>query len=548
MKIAVFLDDVDIETLSNVSVEAAFQLLTRTMKDPLNANVCITRFSLAAQRIQLELKGCTSQSEKIKFANSHPELLRAAMNFLTLSYSKDAHRLMLKTRMMECRCDLDLPGMDIMHQGVIGPFPPNGERLKNLHEETYVAVTTICNVIITTLDGLTQHKFRKPSVTQGEQNWPMDAGDLFPNGIAQTVEAFTLWVEDAQPRKGYIIYKLVTSLCAFYLPFKRAIFDVEQGSGYFFTCVTPMFYLGEIVKQADPSGTTSAFVSTLSFKEPLKAIMGFLQFQKDSDISNFSFVVNLQRQIYEPILNRLVEILSTFFPDSWDSIRELAAFMQASTKPTFTSWIDVERELCSSHFRYARFERIFHQLIDVRKSGCMSIKCPAVVMDAAVCSSLCGGCDLFRFCNKRVNDLSLHDIVDRANICEQQCQREAWKSGIPHRGICVFIREFINSLGDANWALFRSPDFTAEQFLEIILDKPELDSKVTELGMIITNIRFFQVKYKGEKESESMQSEEATLERAKWLDNNIRGVGEQYAKYFGFGMKDKANKDHTLSH
>ncbi|RDB20376.1 hypothetical protein Hypma_012670 [Hypsizygus marmoreus] len=422
----------------HICLDSAFALLTSTMRDPMKANVCAMRVSLAADRIDQELEACTSIAAKTKIANSHPEFLRAGIKFLTFTQPPSDHMAMIN-HLTRCRCDFGQAGMRNLHKP--SRYRLDGRVQIDSFTLIFDAVATLSNCLILALADLTQHKFRNANAS-GEQNWPQEPDDLLPYGPKDSLIGLELWV--AAPPLGYIIFKLAGSLALFYIPFAREVF---QSPKFTFAFARPIEHLKEAIKYYD-EGDSSSLARTHFLTYPVRTIFEFFDNLHHCDNPQFNVMVAARGSWISHVLSRLTTILSTL-PMAWSETRSLVQFMTAYANAkidpvTGVATVKFERELLTELPFVDGLRDAFEEMVEARKMGCLNITCSSAA--EIIHSRLCSGCNLIRFCGEK-------------------CQKEAWKSAVlPHKPVCVKIHSVKESFGADDWSLLWTPDFAFAHF------------------------------------------------------------------------------------
>jgi hypothetical protein len=83
-------------------VNVAFKLVAMILREPLNSKICASDFRAAMECIN-EACGDASQATKTNIAKSHPQLMRAAIRFLTLKQTAEEHETLIQ-HLTKCRC------------------------------------------------------------------------------------------------------------------------------------------------------------------------------------------------------------------------------------------------------------------------------------------------------------------------------------------------------------------------------------------------------------------------------------------------------------
>ncbi|KAF8803477.1 hypothetical protein BYT27DRAFT_7235158 [Phlegmacium glaucopus] len=428
-----------------LSLDSAVELLTLTMRDPMKANVCTIRLSVAADRIDQALESCTSNSAKAKIAKSYPELLRAGIKFLMFKQSPQDYVAMVN-HLVKCHCDFSQAGMGRLHK-------PSRDRIDGrVQVDNFVllfdAVATLSNCLILALSDLTQHNFRTGNMINGEQRWPQ--------GPEDSLVSLEHWVAGAP--LGYIIFKLVGCLALFHVPFAREVF---QSPNFTFALARPVQHLEQAVKFYE-EGESSPLARTHLFTYPVMTIFEFFGNLLRFDTPQFNTMMVVRGPWISPILARLMTILSTL-PPSWGKTRFLARYIKALANAerdpaTGVSVIKFERSEVLAELPYLdRLQDAFHTMVEARKKGCWNITCSSA--SEAIHSRLCSKCNLIRFCGEK-------------------CQKEAWKCAtLPHKSVCANIYSLRVSFGADNWSLLWTPDFTYAQF-QVMCEMKTVDTKV----------------------------------------------------------------------
>jgi hypothetical protein len=364
----------------------------------MKANVCTTRLSIAADRIDQALEACTSIAEKTKIAKSYPELLRAGIKFLTFKQSPPDYVAMMN-RLMTCHCDFGQIGMRNLHKP--NRYRIDGQLQVNTPILIFDAVTTVSNCLILALADLTQHKFRSENANTREQPWPQGPEDLLPLGPKDSLVGLELWVSAAP--LGYIVFKLAGHLAKFYVPFAREVF---QSPHFTIALARPVDHLEEAVKFYE-EGDSSPLARTHFFTHPVVAIFEFWENLLYCDIPQFNIMITARGSWISPILARLTTIMSTL-PREWSKTRAfmqyLTPYANAEVNPvTGVATIKFERELMTELLSNDKLENVFKVMVDARKMGCWNITCSSAL--DTIHSRLCSKCNLIRFCGEKASVL-----------------------------------------------------------------------------------------------------------------------------------------------
>jgi len=440
-----------------ISLKSAVELLTSTMRDPMKANVCAIRLSVAADRIDQALETCSSVAEKIKMAKSYPELLRAGIKFLTFKQPPPDYTAMLN-HLMSCHCDFGQTGMRRFHKP--NRYRIDGQVRVNMIALVFDAVATVSNCLILALADLTQHKFRAENANTREQPWPQGPEDLLPPGSKDALVGLDNWL--AVAGLGYIVFKLAGCLAMFYVPFAQEIFQSPL------LLARPLGHLEKAIKFYD-DGDSSPVAHTHFFSHPVMTIFEFWENISKCDTPQFNTMFAFRGRSLSPVLARLTTILSTL-PQEWSKTRTFAQFLTAYANAevdpvTGAALIKFERsKLLAESPHRDLLEDAFTAMVDARKMGCCNITCPST--PNAIHSRLCSKCNLIRFCGEKARFLSFLPFpftYRRENLL--QCQKEAWKSAtLPHKSVCAKIHSLKEMIGADEWLLLWTPDYTYAQF------------------------------------------------------------------------------------
>ncbi|KAF8899498.1 hypothetical protein CPB84DRAFT_1747853 [Gymnopilus junonius] len=176
---------------------------------------------VAADRIDQALEARPSHSEKVKFARSHPEFLRAGIKFLTLNQNVEDWMAMMEY-LTHSRCTFNRPWKTPHFSN---RSRPTGRVIFQVAGYVYDVVSTISTCLILAISNLTQDKFYNGTTTSGKKLWPQNSEDLLPFGSTATIAGLRLWL--STPAEGHVIYKLAVRLALYHAPFSREIFDVD---------------------------------------------------------------------------------------------------------------------------------------------------------------------------------------------------------------------------------------------------------------------------------------------------------------------------------
>jgi hypothetical protein len=419
-----------------LSLDSAVELLTLTMQDPMKANVCTIRLSVAADRIDQALESCTSNSAKTKIAKSYPEFLRAGIKFLMFKQSPRDY-VTLMNHLARCRCDFSQAGMRRLHK-------PSRDRIDGrVQVDNFVllfdAVATLSNCLILALSDLTQHKFRTGNIINGEQRWPQGPEDLLPHGPKDSVVSLEHWVAGAP--LGYIIFKLVGCLALFHVPFAREVF---QSPNFTFALARPVQHLKEAVKFYE-EGDSSPLARTHFFTHPVMIIFEFFDNLSCCDRPQFNTMMIARGPWISPILARLMTILSTL-PPSWSKTRSFARHIKAFANAecdlaTGVSVVKFERSEVLAELPYRdTLQDDFHTMVGARRMGCWNITCSSA--SEAIHSRLCSKCNLIRFCGEKASLLFFFCFVIYSLSRNFICSAKRKLGNVPHYPTSPFVQIF----------------------------------------------------------------------------------------------------------
>jgi hypothetical protein len=171
-----------LDTATMLSAEAAADLLTRAMADPLGSSICASRMHVAAMRMDQGLKGSTG--DRMTFASSFPQFLRAGIRFLTTKRTRTEHYMMCHQL---CKCHCDYSELGHLH----APTDPDAAGTEETHisERIFLgsALNTVISFIHIALASLPRHEFRKKPKDGRVAPWPMSKEDLFPFTLEDTI-------------------------------------------------------------------------------------------------------------------------------------------------------------------------------------------------------------------------------------------------------------------------------------------------------------------------------------------------------------------------
>ncbi|KAF8899492.1 hypothetical protein CPB84DRAFT_1142075 [Gymnopilus junonius] len=389
-----------------ISVSAAFELLTTTLRNPSRVDACARRMSVAADRIDQALEARTLLSEKIKFAKSRPDFLRAGIKFLTLNQTKKDWESMID-HLAQCRCST-LQSRRILHY-------PNGlrpdERLDVQDRiPIFDVVSTVSKCIILALSNLTQDKFHSGTTSSGKKIWPQSPEDLLPYGPNATLAGFVLWLND--PPEGVVIFKLAVRLALFYSPFSEKVFDAElvAGKAVLHLAVATVFY-----GKGDPSPRARL----CRFTQPVLAVLQFFEDLTICDISAFFHVFIGGHQWVKKVFEPVRDILRTM-PEEWNKTLRILGYIIGASQASFDedgiisinvgSAADVR--IIQDYPNDEGVEYLSRIIVEARSMGCWNVTCTSALGRGQL--RVCRKCDLLRFCNEEASGLrSFTELTDR---------------------------------------------------------------------------------------------------------------------------------------
>ncbi|KAF7984174.1 hypothetical protein HWV62_16854 [Athelia sp. TMB] len=461
------------------------------MQNPSKANACALRLGVAADVIDQAFEACTSIAAKTKLAKSHPELLRAGIQFLTFKQQPPEHMAMMN-QLTACSCDFRQTGMRQLHKP--SRYRPDGRTQIDKTSLLFDVVATVSNCLIFALADLTQHKFRTANTNKaGDLNWPQGPEDLLPFGPKDSLVGLELWVAGAP--LGYSIFKLIGHLSLFYVPFAQEVF---KSPNFTMPLVRPIQHLEEAVKFYD-GGDPSLLAHTHFFTYPVMTVFEFFSNLQRCDTPQFNMMITAGGRWISPILARLTTILATL-PQEWSKTRSLMAFMSAYANAEIKGGVATvcfERALLTEIPSFDAVEKAFDDMVDARKVGCMNIGCPSLPTEV-IHSRLCSKCNLVRFCGEK-------------------CQKEAWKcTTLPHKPFCAEVHSLKESFG-ADWPQLWTIDFTYAQFQALCRSKAVNTGIVEAIGRTLSALSIRQHVHKEnlQREGESQMERLIRAERQK---------------------------------
>lgn len=381
--------------MATISLDADIEILLSTMRNPLKANICASKLSIAVGNIHKALDSCTSIATKVKIAKSHPEFLRAGIRFLTFKQSVPDQRKMMD-HLSTCHCNPD-------KRCLYNParYKTRQQNPIFAYEYLFDMVYIVATCLLLVINDLTQHKFRSGTVITGEKRWPQGPDDLLPYGPKDSVLGLELWV--SIPPLGYILFRLAGRLALCHVPFAREVFRPPK---YTFTLVLPFQHLLAALLFHDLPGNLSSNQRTHYFTHPVMMIFDFFDHISQFDVSRYDLMITGKSWLL-PILARLSTILAPLPADEWLHTRMkvlyLTAFASAKFDPvTRTAEVKFDREKILKELRQGdELEPVFIMMVEARRLGCSNISCSSE--SEIIHSRLCAKCNLIRFCGKEVS-------------------------------------------------------------------------------------------------------------------------------------------------
>ncbi|KAF8874444.1 hypothetical protein CPB84DRAFT_1752961 [Gymnopilus junonius] len=422
-----------------ISVSAAFELLTTTMQDPSRVDACAKRMSVAADRIDQALEARTSLSEKIKFARSHPDFLRAGIKFLTLNQTKDDWESMMK-HLTECHCAFPRSRKN--------PHYPNriqtdGRFALGDSVRVFDVVFTVSTCIILALTNLTQDKFYTSMTSSGKTLWPQSPEDLLPYGPNATLTGLTLWLDD--PPEGVIIFKLAVRLALYHAPFSKKVFDPELAVGR--TVLHLATATGYYNKGLSPRQCLRLFT------KPVLAVLDFFEDLTICDIAGFLNMFIGGHAWVQRVFPPVRDILRTM-PYEWAKTIRILGYIIGCADADWNEDgvlsinVGTAADMLLLHDLpqvNSGAEHALRALIQARNNGCWNVTCPSASGD----------------------DIKL------------RCQKQPWTfDPHPHKDACSIIHSLKKSLA-GDWSRLWDPDFTYKQF-EAICAAKSIDTFILE--------------------------------------------------------------------
>lgn len=387
---------------ANPLLEKAFEVLTVFFRDPTTSYACTTSIFWACEQISTEWQGITSEARKLKMAKSHPQLLRAAIRFMTLDLSSAQRTEILKaiTKCQICQACRELPLRDAC--------PGAAEELRNhaFHAIVYPPVWAATQFLTCVLSALTQGKFRNrkeytPSRDPEAQPWPLSVEDFLPNGLKTSVNALAFWAkpEYAGGTKAVNpMLRFAAALTTFYPPFGRELVKPP----YTLLLKIPMQYFNDCLNGVISQGDVTTYFG-LSSVFSLADRDGFLRMliaNRDSVLTTFE---RLESHVPKP------EELQPSEKHRWDStltlVRGWSDMLRAkSTIDPKTGSVSFDLLDTMGYRRFQDFGTSFLALYKARKEGCWNFDCPG---GNGGTLRLCSQCDLFHYCGPKVRHCSL---------------------------------------------------------------------------------------------------------------------------------------------
>ena len=394
---------------SKMPLEVAFTFLTQVMEEPSEAKICTMTMSIAADRIDEELEACRTPSAKLKVAKSHPEFLRAGIQFLTRMYPSVEDREEMIMKLSVCNCTLDTE-----HLHTPSRLRPDGRTGAYSFILILDVINTVSNCIAINLDALTPFRFFKPPETgMTPLKWPQGPQDLLPYNLDDSITSLEFWAKYGQPHTGtgFGVFEVAAALTSFYAPFATELLDRDGGYGLVVDASLEHlerainFYDGQREHYSiGPSPCDELGAMTSFFKNPVKVIFRFFKALGAYDQLKFCPRFKNSRETMSPLLDRLDTILSSY-PPEWDEVRYMIVFMKHhvcqdsdifALTPLTTDFSDT-RPIVPSRVKLARY---LPEILSLRGKGCQNSGCRNLISDTP--PLVCVGCDLMRFCDTKV--------------------------------------------------------------------------------------------------------------------------------------------------
>ncbi|KAF6743540.1 hypothetical protein DFP72DRAFT_1079946 [Ephemerocybe angulata] len=457
-----------------ISLETALDIMVSTMENPMGPETCSLKFNIAVGRFRRSIPegGATKARRSLE---AYPDVMRAIISFFTRKQSSADHAAMLD-HLATCCC----PRGDLEVYGSMHSTTPCVEKRIFLAEKGVFLDSTIgylSDCLVAILSNMTQGKFRQlknhAGATRRQQPWPHGIDDLLPNGLADSVDGFNLWVADKN--SGHFILRLVGTIAQLYPIFGLEI--VSRGPDYVLGLQRPVQHLVNAMDAYDrrpewwiPKKTDARFAIPVSY-----ALNFIHQLYTGGSSQYTKMMVTGGKKILLPVLLRGIAVLSPpymsfLFRDEFFHMNFLMSVINnrpndgAFCMETLT---DLEKQW-------------FRELRNAHQGGCYNPTC--VPKSNVVHAPKCSSCDLIRY-------------------CDAKCQKEAWKNQqLPHRAICPKIKSLRERLGPYIWArtVSPSPEFTYRDFMNACKKKKIDMELVKEVGLHISCLQGSQTLFRNQ--------------------------------------------------
>ncbi|RXW24380.1 hypothetical protein EST38_g1463 [Candolleomyces aberdarensis] len=380
-------------------LDEACKSLLSILREPLSSSGCSSQVRAALRRID---DACgPSLATRTKFAKSQPQLLRAAIGFLTLKKSP-VERAAIMQSLAQCHCPECLMFMAL-------------EYTEDAPDEAFVLnpkfmtlfIGTFTTLLSLVLGDLTRGRFRnrKSDKPADAQPWPLGPDDLLPYGMKASVEAFSGWAGGNYGFEPHVL-QFVGKVASFYLPFCQEVVRPP----YKLSAILPLQQLENAMKRyADPSLGEITERAT-EFESEVRLASNILQDIGLISQSNVFFTVDSKRTL--SVFKRLLEHLSRLpipreiFADMLPQFEDYVVIAQSHVDED-EGRIPQLGELLSRITLPSEDDpqEGYNMMVIARRGGCWNISC--IANSEGLRTPLCAQCDLIRYCSKK-------------------CQKEAW--------------------------------------------------------------------------------------------------------------------------
>ena len=389
-------------------VNTTSKSVTMILRDPLKSKICASDFCLAMHRINEACGDDASPATKKKIAKSLPQMMRAAIRFLTLKQTTEEHDTLIQ-HLTECQCLICRTARSEISQEAFDS------------EYLHHTIRSLCRLLMAVLAEMPQTKFRseKTGRSSSAQPWPQDPDDLLPYGVEDSVEGLALWLGGEYGFEPELFY-LAGRLGHFHLPFAREILRAP-----FKLSITLPLRQAEHWMDLHQSGKPydlSPEKRTQLFATRICDVLSFFQFLFLAEPGAYYGFLRSHRLLHIPTLKRLAIYLSTLsipedglgYVDQGMTIKDVGIIASALRGM-------VEREVgMGEHARKFGLapisnlpqltdpEHVYTLIITVRRGGCWNISCLSdEAQGSTLPSRLCSNCNILRYCGQTVRAVVL---------------------------------------------------------------------------------------------------------------------------------------------